>query len=62
MYYLDEKVISLPNGSPGHIQFVKDQLSGQERSWITGRKYYYRPIPIGQTTLSTNLVQPLGWI
>lgn len=59
MYYLDEKVIFLSNGSSGHIQFVKDQV--QERRWVEGPKYYYRPIPILQTTLNPNLVQPLGW-
>lgn len=59
MYYLDEKVIFLSNGSSGHIQFVRDQV--QERTWVEGPKYYYRPIPIVQTTLNPNLLQPLGW-
>ncbi|MBB2949578.1 RagB/SusD family nutrient uptake outer membrane protein [Sphingobacterium sp. JUb56] len=59
MYYLDEKVIFLSNGTSGHIQFVRDQV--QVRKWEDGPKYYYRPIPIVQTTLNPNLLQPLGW-
>jgi hypothetical protein len=36
----------------------------QDLTWCKEFKepqYYYRPIPIGQTVLNPNLVQPFGW-
>jgi len=58
-YYVSENNIYLSNGSSGHIVFFKDK--NQPRQWVDGPKYYYRPIPIGQTVLNPNLIQPLGW-
>lgn len=58
-YYVSENNIYLSNGSSGHIVFFKDK--NQPRQWVEGPKYYYRPIPIGQTVLNPNLIQPLGW-
>jgi hypothetical protein len=62
-YYLyDENGVQnqfyLENGTSGHVMMTQDI------TWSKGFKepqYYYRPIPIGETTLNPNLSQPFGW-
>lgn len=58
IYYLSENVIYLSEGTKGHILFARDR--DQKREW-KGDYYYYRPIPIQQTTLNPNLKQPFDW-
>lgn len=47
----------LSNQTSGNIVFTSDVNS---RTFIEPR-YYYRPIPLQQTTLNTKLKQPFGW-
>jgi hypothetical protein len=62
-YYLydengKQNTIYLENETSGHIMITQDLTQGKE---FKEPQYYYRPIPIGQTVLNPNLVQPFGW-
>lgn len=48
----------LTNGTSGFIAFTRDR--DQPRNFISP-KYYYRPIPIGETVVNPQLKQVFGW-
>jgi hypothetical protein len=52
-HYLDG-----PDGNSGHIMFSDDAIN---RKPFEEPKWYYRPIPLQQTQLNTNLRQVFGW-
>jgi hypothetical protein len=57
-YDLDDANVSfyLENGTSGYVRYKDDAA----RRFVEP-KYYYSPIPIGQTVLNPNLTQPYGW-
>ncbi|MBB2150847.1 RagB/SusD family nutrient uptake outer membrane protein [Pedobacter gandavensis] len=62
-FYLKDKTgkdqnFYLTNGTSGFIAFTRDR--DQPRNFITP-KYYYRPIPIGETVVNPQLKQVFGW-
>ncbi|MCX2451802.1 RagB/SusD family nutrient uptake outer membrane protein [Pedobacter sp. PLR] len=62
-YYLKDKTgkdqnFYLTNGTSGFIAFTRDR--DQPRNFISP-KYYYRPIPIGETVVNPQLKQVFGW-
>jgi hypothetical protein len=55
-YYLDKEEFTLSNTSSGFIR-----NNGDNDRHFDEPKDYYRPIPLKQTQLNPNLIQPYGW-
>lgn len=58
LYYISDRSFYLSNTNSGYILFDKDRQSPRE---FVSPKYYYKPIPVEETVLNTNLKQVFGW-